>query len=227
MRSLSAEILTALAARKLVARDFVWFIARTRDAEPVEVVEGLWSDIGKTSLEVIDPLTGSAQEREFYGSGGLVKISDIPSVANLTVQTVTITISHLDARAQNLVRTYDCKQAVVQVFRGMYDPRTRALVSPAAPRFLGFVDKINIKTPPEGEFGSAELTCLSATQELTRSNSDTRSHESQTRRAVSLGHTADDFYKDVGTVGKWEFWWGQEKGGPPHRSPYKGEEPVK
>lgn len=206
MRSFSSETLAALEGRHLVARDFVWFIARTRDEEPEEVVEGLWSDIGSTTVDVIDPVTGGTQSRQFYGSGGLVQISDIPLVANLTVQSVTVTISHLDDRAQNLVRTYDCKQAVIQIFRGYYDPRTRLLVDPLRARFVGFVDKIEIQTPKEGEFGKADLTCVSSTQELTRSNTDTRSHASQ-----QLRHSGDTFYKDTNVVGAWEFWWGQEK----------------
>lgn len=218
MKSYSAEILAALQGRRLQARDFIWFIARTRDEVPEEVVEGLWSDIGLTTVNVIDPVTGGTQSRQFYGSGGLVSIPDIPLVANLTVQNVPVMLSHLDDRAQNLVRTYDCKQAVVQIFRGLYDPRTKLLVSPATARFVGFVDKIEIETPTEGEFGKAELTCLSSTQELTRSNSDTRSHVSQLNR-----HAGDDFYIDTGVVGEWEFWWGQETGKAQSRKPRKRE----
>lgn len=219
MKSYSANILAALSARQLVARDFIWFIARTRDEEPEEVLEGLWSGIGKTTQNVIDPATGGTQSREFFGSGGLVEISDIPLVANLQVQTVTVLLSQIDARAENLVRTYDCKQAIVQIFRGMYDPRTRLLVSPATCRFYGFVDKIEIETPSENEIGKAVLTCLSNTQELTRSNTDTRSHASQINR-----HAGDDFYKDSGPVGDWEFWWGQKTGKANTRKRRKREE---
>jgi hypothetical protein len=206
MRSLTAANLAALQARQLCARDFIWFIAKDRDTgDPV--TDGYWSDVGTITIPVIDPDTGLSQDREFFGAGSLIEISDIPLVANLTVQAVTVRLSQISDRAMNLLRTYDCKQAKVQIFRGLFDPATRKIVSAAPARFVGYVDEAPITTPAEGEEGSVELTCVSNTQELTRANSDTRSHESQKRR-----HSGDTFYKDVGVVGDWEQFWGMASG---------------
>ena len=204
MRSLTDENFDALSGRRLVARDFLWIIARDLDTgDPV--TDGLWSDVGSTTVDVIDPDTGAVQSRSFTGAASLVQISAIPLVSNISVQNVTITLSQIAEHVVDLVHGYDCKQAKVQIFRGLYDPDTRSLVSPAIPRFVGFIDQIKINTPREGEEGSVEVTCTSHTQEMTRSNPDTRSHESQILRA-----SGDTFYKDVSVVGEWEHFWGKK-----------------
>jgi len=205
-RNISAENLAALAARRLVARDFLTIVARTRDTgAPVE--DNMWSDVGNVTASVVDPNTGLEDSRDFYGSGTLVAISDIPLVANLSVQNVTIQMSQVNDRVEQLVRDYDCQQARVEIFRGLFDPETRQMVAPAECRFVGFVDKIEITTPSENEEGGVTLTCASHTQEMTRSNPDTRSHESQKLRS-----STDSFYEDSSTAGEWEIFWGSIKG---------------
>lgn len=206
MRNISAENLAALAERRLVARDFLTIVARTRDTgTPVE--DNMWSDVGNVTASVVDPNTGLEDSRDFYGSGTLVAISDIPLVANLSVQNVTIQMSQVNDRVEQLVRDYDCQQARVEIFRGLFDPNTRQMVAPAECRFVGFVDKIEITTPSQNEEGAVTLTCASHTQEMTRSNPDTRSHESQKRRSAT-----DTFYEDSSTAGEWELFWGSVKG---------------
>lgn len=205
-RNISAENLAALEARQLVARDFLTIVARDRDTgAPIE--DNMWSDVGNVTASVVDPNTGLEDVRDFYGSGTLIATSDIPLVANLSVQTVTIQMSQLHDRVEQLVRDYDCQQARVEIFRGLFDPATRLMVAPAECRFVGFIDKIEIRTPAENEEGSVTLTCASHTQEMTRSNPDTRSHESQKLRSAT-----DTFYKDSSTAGEWEIFWGSIKG---------------
>lgn len=208
-RSLSSENYAAIQARRLDARDFLWIEVKTRDTG-TPVFDGYWSDVGTITCDVIDPETGGTTSRTFYGAGGLIKISDVPLVSNLTVQNVTITLSQVADRVNDLVRTYECKFGKVQVFRGLFDPATRVMVAPAVPRFVGLIDEAPIKTPKEGETGSIEFTCTSHTQELTRSNSDTRSDASQ-----QLRHAGDDFLSDVNVVGGWQFSWGRSSGTAP------------
>lgn len=205
-RSLDSAVLTALAARTLVARDFLTFVARDRTTGD-QITDSMWSDIGAVTAPVIDPDTGLEENRDFYGSGTLVQISDIPLVSNVTVQQVTISLSQVDDRVADLVRAYDLKQARVEIFRGLFDPATRLLVAPAVPRFVGFVDEVQIHTPAEGGEGSVVVTCASHTQEMLRSNPDTRSHESQKQRSGS-----DKFFLDAAVVGGWEHFWGTTKG---------------
>ncbi|MBZ5760283.1 hypothetical protein LAV84_06940 [Rhizobium sp. VS19-DR104.2] len=206
MRTLSANNYAALQARRLVARDFLWLKVRTLlEGAPFEY--GFWSDVSNVSAPILDPNTGLAVTRNFEGSGTLIQISDIPLVSNLTVQNITITMSQLDDGVANIVRGYDLKQAGVEIHRGLFDPDTRQLIDAAIPRFVGFVDEVVITTPKEGDEGAIELTCAPHTQELFRSNPETRSQDSQVLRRGD-----DNFFQDTTTVGDWEFFWGRKTG---------------
>jgi len=204
-RTVSAEVYEALQQRTVVARDFIWFVVKDDNGD--SVFDGYWSDVGNISAQVIDPDTGGPVTRSFFGSGTLIEADDIPMVSNLTVQTVDIRLSQCADRVNDLVRTYHCKQGRVEIFRGHYDVETHALVSPATPRFVGFIDDIQILTPAEGGDGSVTISCTSHTQEMTRSNPDTRSDASQQLRAPG-----DDFLVDVGVVGEWNLFWGKSSG---------------
>lgn len=205
-RAIAADNYTALSQRRLVPRDFIWFVVRDIvTGNPV--TDGYWSDVGTTIAEVIDADTGSTVARTFNGAGGLISISDIPLVSNLTVQNVTVTLSQVSERINDLMRGFDCKQGKVQIFRGLFDPATRALVAPAFPRFAGTIDEAPINTPKEGGSGDVTLTCTGNTQELTRSNPDTRSDASQ-----KLRDPADDFYLHTATVSEWQQYWGKSAG---------------
>lgn len=206
MRYISAENQLALEQRRLIARDFVWFVAKRRDTG-ASVTEGIWSDVTNVNAEVIDPDTGITQTRSFFGAGSLVAISDLPLVANLSVQNVTIQASQIHEEIERIVRDYDCQQARVEIYRGFFSPETRLMVAPAECRFVGFVDTIEVKTPSEDEDGSVTFTCASHTQEVTRSNAETRSSAYQVLRLAN-----DGFFDDADTVPEWEVWWGSEKG---------------
>lgn len=206
MRNLSIENYSALQARELIARDFIWFTARNR-ATGAPFSYGFWSDVGNVNAPILNPNTGLAETRNFEGSGTLIQISDIPLVANLTVQTITVNMNQISEGVQNIVRGYDLKQGGVEVYRGLFSPVSRQIASPAINRFIGYVDQIEIKTPKEGEEGSISLTCASHSHEFTRYNPSTRSHEDQKMRDPE-----DDFFVNTSTVGEWEHFWGQKSG---------------
>lgn len=206
MRSFSSTLQNALLNRMIVFRDFLWLIPRDMDTgNPAPY--GFWSGAGNISAQVVNPLSGSAVTRNFEGAGALISISDIPAVSNITVQTVTIRISQLNDDAQAVVRGYDLKQGRVEIYSGYFDPVSRALLEPAFCRFQGFVDEAPITTPKENDDGYIEITCTSHTSELTRTNPDTRSHDSQQLRL-----SGDAFFKDVVAVSDWNIFWGQKQG---------------
>lgn len=205
-RIISSDNNTALQARQLAARDFVWFVVRDI-ATGNPVTDGYWSDVGDISADVIDPDTGSTVTRSFAGASGLISISDIPLVSNLTVQNVTVTLAQVSDRINTLVRGYDCKQGRIQIFRGLFDPATRTMVAPAFPRFVGTIDAAPVTTPAEGQVGDVSISCTGNTQELTRSNPDTRSDASQQLRAAG-----DHFYRHTATVVDWQMYWGKQSG---------------
>lgn len=205
-RSISAANQAALEARALVARDFLWIEVKDRDTGAT-VTDGMWSDYGTIDAAVMDPDTGLSDTRTFTGAGGLIQISDIPLVNNLTVQNVTISLNQILEHVNDLLRGYEPKQGRVEIYRGLFDPDTRQMVAAAECRFVGFIDEVTITTPKEGDEGSVEVSCTSHTQELTRTNSDTRSDASQRLRSAT-----DNFFQDAAVVGDWEFFWGKKSG---------------
>lgn len=206
MRVFSASIQAALEAQTLVTRDFMRITGRVR-ATGAPITESFWSDFGDITAPVINPDTGAEVNYTFYGAGELVAMDPIPLVSNLTVQKVTVTFSQLDTRINELLRVYSVRQARVEIYRGIFDPVTRLLVEAAFPRFVGFVDGAPVETPAENGAGSVQFECVSHIQELTRSNPDTRSHDSQIARAPG-----DAFYQDVTSVGDLVIYWGRASG---------------
>lgn len=202
MRAISPENQTALSGRALVARDFLWFVARNRTTGLQENV-GFWSDVDNVSAFVLNPDTLTPVLRDYYGAGGLVSIDDIPSVSVIQVQDIHIRMSQIDELVEQAIRLYDLKQARVEVHRGLFDPLTRNLVAPAVVRFVGFVNLVEVHTPSENEDGFVDITCVSHTQELMRSNPATRSHADQQVR-----WPGDNFFADAAVVSEWEMDWG-------------------
>lgn len=200
MRTIPPAMQAALDSRSAVMRDFLWIVARdASDGTPVPV--GYWSDLGTVSANVMDPTLGVSQARTFRGAGGLVDISPIPLTSDMSVQEATIALSQV-SDANDLVRAYDLKQARVEIFRGMF---TTALlqIEPAEPRFVGFVDDIEIPTPSEESEASAIiLTCVGHSQEMSRTNTAVRSDAYMRRRDAN-----DSFRRHAATVGTWELNW--------------------
>src|SRR5690606_13567508 len=150
------------------------------DYNPVSV--GFWSDLANVTASVIDPDTGSSVSRAFYGAGSLIAISDIPSVAQISTDKITIDMSQLHEEVEKAVRLYYIKQARVEIFRGYVDPKSGQLVAPAEARFVGYIDHVEIITPSENEEGSVRIEVANHSTELLRSNPATRSHEDQQLR---------------------------------------------
>ncbi|WP_306130994.1 hypothetical protein [Roseovarius sp. MMSF_3350] len=196
------EVIAALKSRAVRARDMVSFTVRDSDTgDPV--TRHYWSDVGQASLNVINPTSQLVETRVFKGAGGLISVSDIPQVSNLTVQPVMIEISHLADTAQ-LVRELDAKQGRVEIFRGVFAVDSLLQIAPARARFIGFIDEADVEESTETEPGKITLNCVSHLQEITRFNPATRSNAYQQRRAPG-----DDFRKHVAVVGTWEQRWGE------------------
>ena len=203
MRIIPASTQVMLEAQTLVSRDFMRITGRVR-ATGAPITENFWSDIGDVNAQVVNANTGLVEAYDFKGVGALIGLDPIVMVSNLTVQSVDLHFSQLDDRINELLRVYDIRQAAVEIYRAEYDPDTMRMVEPAEPRFVGFVDGAPVETPAEGGEGSIKLNCVSSAQELTRSNPDMRSHESQQVRAPG-----DDFYQDVTNVSDLVIFWGK------------------
>lgn len=206
MLSVDPTYLTALAQRRIYPRDFLWIKARTRDAIPVPVEEAYWSDIGSVDAPVYDYASGNAITRTYAGAGQLVAIPEIPRVANLTVLDVPVRLLNIGDDIDRLVRTYDAKQAEIEIHRGLMNVDTRTLIATAMPLFKGFIDTVDLPRPAQGQKDVTVLHCKAHALEFNRSNPAKRSDEDQRLRDAN-----DEFYASVAVVGEWEQFWGRAR----------------
>lgn len=205
MRDLLPANQAALVGRVVMPREFLQIEVRDRETGAA-VYERMWSDRGPISAQVRNIDTGGTDTWAFAGAAGLVQIGDIPMVANLEVQEIEITMAAYGVDVDRLLRTYDPNHAPVTIWRGYLNVESRLMVAPAEPIFFGFIDGIDLPTGAEGSEAFAKLTCVSHTQELTRSNPETRSDASQRRR-----HPDDAFFEGVNALKDRTFFWGQKK----------------
>jgi len=205
VRTYSTEIEAAILENVIMPREFLEIWAKDRGDSSIHY-ERLWSDNYDITADVLDVDDGSTLSLAWQGVGGLVDIDALPRVANLTVPRIDIRLFAVGDDIDRIIRTYDVRQAPVRLWRGYMDTASRKMLGPAEPRFVGFVDEVTFPTGPDGAEVQVVLSCVSHSQEMTRSSTETRSHESQQRR-----HAGDDFFKSAATVGDWVLFWGQEK----------------
>lgn len=207
VRQIDAATLAAIEnSTSLVIRDFVWFQAKDRSTgDPVEI--GLWTDVDTVTANVIDPNTGLAVARNYTGDGSIVSLGIIPEVIDLTIQSVSISLSNIHPIVNTLIRTNNARHAPVQIHRGFLDPVSHALVSEPLPQFVGMVNEIEVNTAEAGGEGEVSMTLVSQVRELTRTFGGRRSDTTQ-----KLRNSGDDFRVYTGVAGQWEreIRWGEE-----------------
>lgn len=189
-----------------MARDFFWIIAKDGSNNPVTA--GYWNDRNQITVDLVSGQDGNTVTRTYNGTGKLIVADDIPLTSDLSIRTVNVTLSQLNAAIDTLVRGYNLRLAKVEIHRLLFNPDTRAVSTEVQqPRLTGFVDGVTITTPKVGTAGSINLKVISHTQELTRNSSDKRSDSAQHRRL-----STDDFYKYAGQMPDRVIFWGQEHG---------------
>lgn len=209
MRVANTDTVNALQAAPnvgIIERDLVYFFVRSLDGSSTEVF-GFWNDIDVVTIPVFRGDTGGAENRNYVGDGSLLSLTPISLRSDLTIQSLTISLSQIHATVQNMVRGYDCRVARVEVHRVLFNPSNGNVVSNAYCHFIGKVNKIKFSTPRSGESGSVDIECASHIRELTRINSAKKSDESQKRRS------GDRFRRHIG-VANVKIFWGQEHSRP-------------
>lgn len=205
MRDVDPAFMNALAMapmKGLVVRRLAWFVAKNR-ATGAAAPAGVWTGSEDLNITVVDGRTGRLVSRPYIGGLALDNIGDVPRTSDFTVQNVTITLSQIADAAQQLLRQYDLRMALVEVHDLLIDPATGEQVAPAALVQLGRVDEAPIKTPRPGEAGSAEIKSITdVISMLTRKNSRKSSHQGQAIRQN------DQWGKDSGVVATWKVPWG-------------------
>ncbi|CZT36247.1 hypothetical protein [Rhizobium sp. 9140] len=207
MRDVHPDFYAALAnarERGIVPRKLVSITGRSHTTGAIVAPVSFWSESDEENITVTSGLTGETATRLFFGGINLV-VGTIPRVANLTIQTVTVTASQIAPAVQEAVRGINLRQAKVEIWDALLDPTSRLLVSPPALVWLGEVDGTPIETPGVGENGSVKINTISdAISMLTRKNSAKSSAEEQKRRQ------GDEWNKYAGAVKNWKPNWGQE-----------------
>lgn len=206
MRTIDTPTLTALQSGSLVLRDFVWIVGKNRSTGVDESI-GISNDSHDMSVQVIDGISGSVVTRTYIGGGALpLSISPIPLVSDLTIRSVRITLSQISSAIDTAIRQYDPRFAHVEIHRGLFDPATRALIAPPYPHFVGQMNGAPITTPAVGGEGSVEVTVVSHSRELTRTNAAKKSDETQRRRG------GDRFRRYSDVAKEWNIPWGNPDG---------------
>lgn len=205
MRNIDNDTAAYLQTRKgVISRDLLWITAKERDTGNT-VATGFWNDLDSVTLTVVSGETGSPVSRTYHGTGTLISISPIPLISDLTVRTITITLSRISTQVQQAIRGYDPRFGHVEIHRALFDLATRELVAAPVPHFVGSINGAPMAVPRPGEEGSIALSVVSHSRELTRTNPLKRSDETQKRRS------GDRFRQYSGVAGQWEFFWGEEK----------------
>lgn len=204
MRDLTSEELAAYAARTIITRDLIF--VTPKDFSTGDLTNfGFWNGTGDVSLDVIDGITQVTTTRNFTARGAVLDVADIQITDSLQAVSATVTLSQLNSDVENAIRGYDMRGAPIQIYRALFDTANpRALVKPARCRYAGFVNTAPMATPPIGGAAALTLNCVGCTVELTRSNTDLRSDESQQRR-----YAGDRFFRWVGVTGQVKIFWGQ------------------
>lgn len=202
MQPIKSANLAARGASRRAIRDFMIITVKNRSTGSDQVFR-FWSGAHDDSFAVFNPDTGSDETYAFKAAGAMIAVSQIPRVSNLTVQTVTIEMSGTSDAVNQLFREYDARQAKVELYRGEFDPVTRAQIAAAEPRFLGYVDTLPVRRPEFDGDVKLSLKCKSHSQELTRANYAKVSTERAKQRNAN-----DNFFDDVASVGEWEVFLG-------------------
>lgn len=173
---------TALGKRHVMRRIFIWCDALDPDTGLSDPA-GFWNDVGTVEVD----------GRTYVGSGALIGVASLSLPSDFTIPGLSITLSGLDPSVAALVRGSTVGQRPIEVHVGIFDTETRQLIGDLVPRFVGFVDDVEIRTPEAGGQSTVILTCESTSRALTIRRTGTRSDATQHERDSS-----DDFYRYTG-----------------------------
>ena len=204
-RRISAAALTALQTNEIITRDFIYINVKEWDTD-ISRVFYYWSGIDNISAKITNPLDKTIQTHVFEGAGQLLEIEDISGGSGIVVRTLQISLAAVDD-AHTLMRTYNAKLAPVIIWRGLMNAGGETLVTPAIPRFTGYVDQVEIIEGKDGVPSGISATCVSEMITLLKTFPFTRSDQYQRERSAS-----DSFRMHAATIGNRELFWGSVKG---------------
>ena len=197
MRTLgAATVAEATGASGLIARLYLWVSARDRTTGATQTM-GLW-----TGADTVTETVGG-ELRTYYGAGNLLSVEPITWEAGLDVRMHRITLSSISPEVEQLIRSYDARLAPVDLYRGLVNATTNALVEAPHRLLAGTIDTVRLVTPAEGGAARCDLTVASSSRDLTRTLS--LRYGDETMQQISSG---DRFFRYADISGEAQVRWG-------------------
>ena len=189
MLALSPETQAALDAGRIVVRVGIVFDFGTQYA--------FWGGEG--------PFTWSSIT--FQPGGSLLEISDIPSVGDMTAESVTVTLRALPDAGLTpdvlaTIESEDYHQAPATIYQLLFDPDTRALLT-GIRHYAGYVDQI--AHVDEGHSYALQATLESRARDHTKTG-----YRMRTTADQALVSPGDLFFQHVSTVATITRKWGRK-----------------
>lgn len=191
---------------RVVPRNFVLFTLVDGETTTTYGFTNIGEDV---SVNVVLNGTGDVANYTFYGDNAPIQdIDAIPLKVGLEVDTIQIQLNPLHPVVQLMARTDEAalRTARVQIFRGYLDPDSMLLVANPRSRFLGQVNTAPEQVAAVGGQSIRTINVRSHTHEMTRASNAKKGDETYKLRS------GDRFGQYSGTAGKWELWWGEQKG---------------
>ena len=197
MRTFDSPTATYLAARAgTVIRILIWAQAKNRSTGLTETL-GLWTGAEDRAFTI----EGAA--RTYFGAGTVMQVPPITYSTGLAVRMQRLTLSPLAPAVADLIRTYDCRFAPLQIHRALFSTDDGALVAEPHRVFKGFIDEVEVVTPEASGEARCEVTVASSARLLTRTLALKKSDETQRLRS------GDRFRKYVDVSGAVKVAWGE------------------
>lgn len=209
MRDYDSPTAAYLGARAgTVIRILIWAEAKNRATGLVETL-GLWTG-AEDRVFTVDGVA-----RTYFGAGTVMQVPPISYGTGLAVRMQRLTLSPLAPAVGDLIRTYDCRFAPLQIHRALFSTGDGALVAEPHRVYKGFIDEVQVITPEAGGEARCELTVASSARLLTRTLALKKSDATQQLRS------GDRFRKYVDVSGSVDVWWGERRGGEAPSKPKK------
>ena len=201
MRTYDSPTSTYLAARAgTVIRILIWAEAKNRSTGLTETL-GLWTGAEDRAFTI----EGGA--RTYFGAGSVMQVPPITYSTGLAVRMQRLTLSPLAPAVGDLIRTYDCRFAPLQIHRALFSTGDGALIAEPHRVFKGFIDEAEVITPESGGEARCEVTVASSARLLTRTLAQKKSDATQQLRS------GDRLRKYVEVSGSVDIWWGELRPG--------------
>lgn len=196
MRSVSASVAAARAARSGIhAEHLFWISAKNRTTGAMETM-GLWTGPDEQTFTV------AGQARTYYGAGNVLRAEPIRATVGIEVRTYEVELAAISPEVEQLIRGYDTRLAPIEIHRAEFDGDGN-LIAISERIFKGWIDGAPITTPEIGGEASARVRLVSAAHALTRYGSATKSDTVQRRRS-------GDRFRRFGSITSAQVFWGEK-----------------